>query len=278
MPRDWAVSGKIDSWTDRISIHVRMAAADPDPEVEDRNRERSGTALQTLFATWAKDRPSFEEIYRVERTGMADAMWQLYCDYLRALSRYHANDAPTDDVIEAVVNQRLEAEVVSSLVTALHRSGRDEESAFTAARDFLYSDGASSAPANDTSALMMAALARRAASGQKKPPSRGTWLDITAIATYLPFSDAMFVDRQCHELLLEHPLIDRIRGVDRVFSMRNADCFLSWVKSLEAAAGASHVDTVVSVYGEEWLAPFRTILQRERERAERSANPPHGDS
>lgn len=90
------------------------------------------------------------------------------------------------------------------------------------------------------------------------------WLDMTAIASYLPFCDAMFVDKECHQLLSERPLAERVSGAGRVFSMRNAGEFLEWIKKLETEAGPEHTDTVVEVYGEGWLTPFRTLLEKER--------------
>jgi hypothetical protein len=92
------------------------------------------------------------------------------------------------------------------------------------------------------------------------------WADFTVLGAYLPFCDGMFVDKQCHELLQEHPIVDRVRNTERVFSLRCVDEFTAWLQRLERDAGAGHIERVERVYGTEWLVPFRSILELERER------------
>jgi len=62
------------------------------------------------------------------------------------------------------------------------------------------------APQNHLAALLYAGLARRAASGQKRVPSRGTPNDIDLISAYLPYCDALFIDNEFAQLLSEEPI------------------------------------------------------------------------
>ena len=42
---------------------------------------------------------------------------------------------------------------------------------------------------------------------------------------------------------------------------------MSCLKRLEEEAGHEWVETIEGIYGVEWLSPFRTILEHERDRA-----------
>jgi hypothetical protein len=52
---------------------------------------------------------------------------------------------------------------------------------------------------------MFAAIAHRAANGQRKPPNRGMANDIGVVSTLLPYCDAMFIDNGCLSLLQNIP-------------------------------------------------------------------------
>ena len=81
-------------------------------------------------------------------------------------------------------------------------AGSDPEDAKKKAVEFLYSDHAVNAPQNRLSAMLFAALARRAVAG-KRVPNRGTPNDIDVISSYSPYCDAIFVDDEFAELLRE---------------------------------------------------------------------------
>src|SRR5207245_5305076 len=135
---------------------------------------------------------------------------------------------------------------------------------------FLFSDAAFDAPANNISALLMAAIARKAANGQKRPPSAGMWNDVTAIATFFPYCDAMFLDNECAGLLREEPLRSKLAKFGtKTFSSKTGDAFLQYLADLEKQAGEAHVQRVADVYGEDWSVPYRELLVHERERETR---------
>lgn len=160
---------------------------------------------------------------------------------------------------------------VMGLIHVAEQAGCTPNDALGAVLEFLFSDIAFDAPANDISALMMAALARKAASGQRRPPSPGMWNDITAIASFLPYCDAMFLDNECAGLLREEPLRTKLAPFGtRIFSGKTGDEFLAYLAGLEEQAGPEHVRLVADVYGDDWSVPYREILVHERERQGRT--------
>jgi hypothetical protein len=256
---------------ERLRISINLAGLRPDPIIEQRVKDRSYAAMLQHFERWqaAKDM-KFDDQYRAERRGLAVSYASLYNDHFSLMQRVYAEEAP---ITEEVLDPRLEVGVVSVLLHLAKEAGHEQSDQFRIVSDFLFSDAAYDAPANDISALLLAAVARKAASGQRRPPSPGMWNDITAIASFLPYCDAMFLDNECAGLLREEPLRTKLaRFGTRIFSRRTGGAFLEYLSSLEHDAGADHVQLVADVYGEDWNVPYRQILINERERRARQSS------
>lgn len=103
-------------------------------------------------------------------------------------------------------------------------------------------------PVHRISAYLFAAMARKAANGQKGF-SRGMTSDVTAIATYAPYVDAMFVDNECAALLGEKPLRDDLKFKAKIFSLNSADAFLGYLADMEATTPAGVHDFAEHIYG-----------------------------
>ena len=53
--------------------------------------------------------------------------------------------------------------------------------------------------------------------------------DVRAISTYAPYVDAMFVDRECAELLGEGRLRDELEYKARIFSFADTQAFIDYL-------------------------------------------------
>ena len=73
--------------------------------------------------------------------------------------------------------------------------------------------------------------------------------DVRVISTLLPYVDAMFVDRECHVLLSENPIPERLDYDTRLFSHRNKEEFIAYLDEIEALATAEHIALIQEVYG-----------------------------
>lgn len=263
-----------DYWADRLQIRVNFGIVDGAVERYRSDRDGSGDAFAKIHARWAAESTrQFDDWYQEERRAMVEVLLDLYMSHLRLVHAVTIGAAPFS---EDVWNPRLEVDIVGGLLRRLEEAGVAPEERFGWLRQFLASEAALSAPSNDISALLMAALARKAAAGQRKPPNRGAWNDIKTIAAYLPYVDAMFVDDQFAGLMREEPLKSRLALYPtRVFSNRTREGFIEYLHGLETAASTEHRQLVEAVYGDSWLMPYRTILAHERDReARRGAAPP----
>jgi hypothetical protein len=111
------------------------------------------------------------------------------------------------------------------------------------------------------SSMMWAAIARKAASGMKRPPSRGMSNDIETISTLLPYCDAMFIDDECRGYLNEEPLRSELSYGTRLFSQNNKDAFIDYLEGTKASITDEQLNYVRCVYGDDWLRPYTSLYR-----------------
>lgn len=253
-------------WTDRIQLTVNFQPRDGEIENRRETRDRAHEYFEgVIWPRWMLEKDwTFDRRFMHERSALGEVRLTLYFEHLKIYAQVMAGQAP---VTEAVWNPRLEVDTVSSLLRFAGELGVAQQDQLQMIVDFFNSEHAQNIPQNRLSALLYAALARKAAAGQKAVPTRGTYNDLQTISCYLPYVDAIYVDDQCAGLIRENPLRAEFGPYRaRIFSNRTRTEFLAYLKSLEAEASDEHLELVNDVYGDTWLTPFRTILQYERER------------
>ena len=234
------IRGDLDRWSDRLRITVAMGRLPGEIDSRRKSRDRAHDGLCRLWNEWASQGPvPFDDRFQEERRGVVTA----------ALGPHR--------------KPLWLAQLMRWLEGCLKDRGVPEETRREEAERFLQSEAALSAPENHLGALLFAALGRRAASGQKRVPDRGTPNDIKFISAYLPYSDAMFIDNEFAQLLSEQPVASEVEDYPtRVFSTRSRDDFLAYLDTLED--DPTHVERVVRTYGATWIEPYRTMLEHER--------------
>ena len=146
--------------------------------------------------------------------------------------------------------------MISSLHQLFLDQGVPAEDLWPKTLEYFNVDVPGRAPFNKISAMLWASIARKAANGQRRPPSRGTVVDIDVLSTLLPYCDAMLVDNECRAFLREEPLKSELRYKTKVFSMNSLNEFLAYLRELRAGIPDVHLDLVHEVYGEGWERPF----------------------
>ena len=112
----------------------------------------------------------------------------------------------------------LPCSLVQSLKWLFVSNGVDDKNVCSKVCEYLNSDSLKSVPFVEISSLLFAALARKYASGMRKPPDEGLETDINIVSVLLPYCDAMFIDNQMHTYLKERPLCERIAHGTEMFS------------------------------------------------------------
>ena len=149
--------------------------------------------------------------------------------------------------------------LVTSIRETFSLSGLSEGDAWHKTIEYLKCADMSEVLFFRISAMLYAALARKASSGQLRMPSQGMMNDIRAISAMLPYCNAMFLDKECTALLNEQPLRTRLGSGTKVFSLNTKDEFVSFLNLIEAQAPREHLDKVREVYGDDWRKPYVTM-------------------
>jgi hypothetical protein len=98
-------------------------------------------------------------------------------------------------------------------------------------------------------AYLFAALGWKISCGQRKPITGGILNDFSAIATYGPYVDAMFVDRECGELLKHPSLRSDLKLRAKIFSLQSRDEFLEYLTVLANGTPDAVVAYSKELYG-----------------------------
>ena len=130
---------------------------------------------------------------------------------------------------------------------------------------FLSSKHFQEMPINKTSTRLFALIAHDAATHQHTPPDEGTANDIDLVSAYLPYCDAMMIDKRTRLILERGKYAANYRC--RLFSRNTGDRFLDYLKSIESDADPIIPALVRASYGEDWLKPYVTMFAPRRPNA-----------
>jgi hypothetical protein len=210
------------------------------------NRARSHEGMQRLIETWAAERPTFEQLLDRELRAFFNRPQTLLVA-IQNVERAATSDDPMA-FFEACHHHMLEEHQMLS--SAFIRAGVPEAIAGQEVLRFWNWDRNLEQPHHRISAYIFAAIGRRVVNGQRRV-NRGLMNDIRAIATYAPYVDAMFVDRECAALLAEPRLAQDLKYKARIFSLANGQAFLDYLAEIEAATPPEVREQAARIYGVE---------------------------
>jgi len=217
---------------------------------------------------WGKEKRTFEYWYDLERFGyqghLSKAVVRSRKERLEAMLAYR----PGTEISLEDLDKTLPA-FAESLLASMEQIMRFPRSAGERSRaersrletEFGKANRIAEAPFVRLQALMFAAIAMRAAQGQKEPPNEGTATDIDTVAHLLPYCDAMFMDNGCRSLLLDVPTALRPPETAKVFSLNVKTQFLDYLRSIRDGISAEHVQAIRDVYGDDHLEAVPSAQQ-----------------
>ena len=219
------------------------------------------THIARLFRdVWSKEARTFRYWYDLGRKGyqghLGAAVMKSRCERMESMLAYQAGVEPALEELGKVLPSA--AEVLLADLEHIMRFPRDgsmrtpDETA-KLEKSFGDANRIAEAPFVKLQSLMYAAIAMRAAAGQKEPPNEGMTTDIETIAYLLPYCDAMLMDNDCRALLRNIPTALRPAEVERVYSLNSRTEFLDYLRSIRASTTPEHLDALREVYGEEYI-------------------------
>lgn len=257
---DTVVHGRINEWQERLIISAEFSV-DPNWVDELRTaREQAHQGITDHFERWQKETgKAFGEWFNDESMSFGPCILNEYF-------KYHIKK---QEIFKGLLEPRLEnlfptfgAEVVQTVIDAFKNVGVRDNEIEDKVFEYLNSPVLKEIPFIKISALLLAALARKAAAGQQKPPNQGTLYDFNIISVLLPYCNAMFIDKDCHAYLNEKPLCDDIQQYGtKVFSLNNKNEFVDYLNEIEKNASREHMFKVNEVYGENFFKPYTTMYK-----------------
>jgi len=139
----------------------------------------------------------------------------------------------------------------------------------TIGRYFIDTDSLLEIPQVRIRSVMFAGLSHRAVNGKKNPPN--STVDVEFISSYLPYCDALFVDKESASLLREFPKNTpsflRLKEFPaKVFSMNNKKEFLDYLDQIIAEITTDQIDILKDINGEDYIEPYWDIIKHEKKR------------
>lgn len=250
------VFSDFNTWQDRLIISVNTKLPEDWIDESRRQREEVSTEIAAVFERWRAERKSYDETYREEVRGFGKGLVKAYLLHLSRFVRVAKGlEEPTLDLIgSSTVHTTLH------LLDVLREAKVSEEQVWPKLLEYLVSDALEKVPFVRLTAMLYAAIARKAVAGQKRPPSKGMTSDVEMVATLLPYCDAMLVDNEIAGYLREEPIASEVaRYGTTIFSPRTLDAMVDYLKDIEVGASPEHMEKVREVYGPDWGEPFDTV-------------------
>jgi hypothetical protein len=237
---DKILHGKRNSWLPPLSITVN---ANYNQFIDDIRKSRgiADESMKKVFERWKNEKPNFHKV--VKEYSLA-----LGLSYLNKIYEIGGRLSQGQLNIQDLTHDA--CTINTSLMYLFKKQGINENNLFNEINKFLSWHGLIELPFNKISAYMYAALARKAANGQKRLPNQGMSNDIKMISTYMPYCDAIFIDNECASLLSEKPLFSDLQYKAKIFSYRNKDEFISYLDYLIQQAPPDVVSKANEIYGE----------------------------
>lgn len=253
------IDGDLTAWNERHRIDVRFGRTQEFVDGLRQQRAVERDAWKRIADRWKDSSQSFDEVRRAEALAYGPSLYRSWWDYQKSLL------SPRALLDAELVFPPESAYVIVPLLEVLRSRGVDEGAELKVLGEFLASEGLDGIPYVRWQSGLYASLARRIQSGQKRIPSGGTFTDVQMIASLLPCSDAMFLDKEMASLLDEEPLRSEVaeQGVT-ILSLRDRGAALDYLRGLESGVTPEHVEIVKGVYGEQCLEPWMGLVDGER--------------
>jgi hypothetical protein len=210
------------------------------------NRTSAEAELQALAGNWATSKPTFDDILKNELESYGSAHRQACLHSAQLADKSLANN---DSWGFVNASQSPALEQFQSLRRLFENSGIPRDQSAAAVLKFREWPANRQLPTHRIFAYLMAAFGWKISCGQRRPIAAGILNDFTAIATYAPYVDAMFVDKECAELLTHGRLRADLTLKAKIFSLQTRDDFLRYLTDLADSAPKEVRDFAIELYG-----------------------------
>lgn len=210
----------------RISVPVDWSGFAPETRAQ---RNRTGIAISELIDRWTAKGMGFNDVLNQE----LNAYHQSRLEGLREAQRRFEKGLEDCDLRAMAEFAHGPAFRELQYVRELFKNAGVPEAELTErVRAFWDWDGNKEQPNGKILSYMLAALADQFAHGRKKKPSAGFLNDVSAIASYAPYVNSMFVDIECAQLLQHKRCLEALEYRAKIFSLNSGDEFIVHLQAI----------------------------------------------
>lgn len=258
--------GKLHEWNGRLQISINMKPRAEEVSEVMQGKARTYQNFLEIFERWKTETgKGFDDWYKEETDGFATGTMGVIQDFARRKAQ-----APEKFLRDGTVNLNdllppPSVWLIEAMQWTAQKEGiTDPAEVFKKIGEYLFSDKIELVPGIRIGSLLYAALADQAAHGRTQPPSKGVIVDVDMISSFLPYCDAMFIDKE-NAALLDDGRVKKKLGVGtHIYSLRDREAFLSYLDGILTTADPKHFELVEQTYGPGWKDPYLTILSRSR--------------
>ena len=261
-------SGGLHRWHGRFRVSVSMDHSAQQVQALRQRRTRLHGSLSRWFEECRqRSNKTFEHALKIEQDGYRDLLLETYrhrendqTELLRQVEAATGEPYPFDLESPVSLVGGPGNDLLFVILETLKRRGVANGALGERLRAFLNSEHFRSMPINRTSTRLFALIAHDAANHQKTPPDEGTANDIDLVSAYLPYCDAMLIDKRTRLMLERGRYAENYHC--RLFSRNSGEQFLGYLQTIENEADPFVLALVRSTYGEDRLKPYVTMFEK----------------
>jgi hypothetical protein len=270
-PEDIAFERDLHSWSVGLRISV---GGNPHPGQVESLHKTNETAREQLKAVWTRWQNEKEVgfVNRIKEEtsglwkGLISAARQFAVRKNNAMTKMAAGEnyeMDLDDFLAPMSN-----DIIETLTRIAQTKGlQGNQVPESIVKYFGNIDSQLEIPQVRISSVMFAGWAHRAANGKKNPPK--STADVQFISSYLPYCDALFVDKESAMLLREFPkgTPSKFRLAEFnacIFSLANKEQFLDYLDQLVLDIPAEQLEILKDMEGEDYGKPYWSIIEHEK--------------
>jgi len=272
---DIAFDRNLHSWS--VGLRVSVGGGPRPGQIDGLQKSNAATKeqLKNVWARWQTEKNiSFIERVREETLGMGKGLITTAKQFaekrqnvMMQIARGEQYEMNLDDFLPPMTN-----DVLESIVRVARTHGISEDQIpIIVVKYFNDIDALLEIPQIRISSVMFAGWAHKAASGKKEAPKSTT--DVQFIASYLPYCDAMFVDKESEEILTQFPKNTpghlRLREFPtKVFSLRKKQAFLDYLDQVVDEVPPEQIAVLEDMDGKNYAEPYWTIIEHDKKERE----------
>lgn len=261
---DNILQGSRNEWHDTIYITLGKEVNDEEIVKYNEYLDSVQQDLLGLVDKWKVRKESYDYFYQEELNAAGQGLLESHFEYMKRYAKIYFNKGKKLDITD-YLELGFSQPIHSFIYLQLEKRTKEEDikKSTKIVGDFLKSDKYKNMPYNQISASLWANIRHQYSIGQRvQPVSKGTFNDIDMLSLYLPYIDAMIIDKDMYHIAKYGESKNVMKQYyHKLYSQSNKDEFISYIDKLCQDVPEYHFRTVENVYGEDWNKPYSTMYE-----------------